>query len=747
MTGTITPHAPETGEPLSGHVHRHGEHHVQFYETSDFLCEAVGRFVATGLTAGDGVILIATPRHCADVERYLRGQEIDVDASIARKQLMLLDAGATLASLMTRGMPNKTKFDTVIGGLIEKVAKLYPRVRAYGEMVNLLWADNDLDGTLALEGLWNDLAKTHAFTLMCGYHMDHFGAESQDRAFEQVCRAHSHVIPATDFELPTYDDTQSLQRTIARLKQQARALQIEIAERKKAERALHDTLRQLTDERAQFETVLRQMPAGVAIVEAPSGRVILANQGIDRMFQQPFSIGAHAVIRGFHEDGRPYQPQEWPLLRALGGETITAEEIGYIAADGHRGTLSVSAAPIRNADGHIVAAVVTFSDVTEQKHVQAERIKASKIESVGLLAAGIAHDFNNILTAILGNVSLAKLLNGTSGAIEALGEAETASMRARDLTQQLLTFSKGGAPIKKLGSVADFLRETTAFALRGSNASLVLNIAADLAPAVFDAGQLSQVVNNLLINATQAMPGGGIVTVNAKNIDLDVANAYQLPSGRYLQIGVSDQGTGIAPEHIAHVFDPYFTTKKSGTGLGLATSYSIMKRHDGHIGVVSRPASGATFTLLLPACEDDQRTLTPATVSPAKKGSGRILLMDDEVSVRQVGAALLGQFGYEVTVAADGAEALALYGNAAASQQPFDLVILDLTVPGGMGGKDCFDQLRAEYPNIKAIVSSGYSTDPIMADHLRYRFAGVIAKPYEVRELNQTVYRVLYSDE
>ena len=730
----------------------HHKHVVQFYETQTFLYDSVGKFIAQGLAAGEAVIVIATAAHRAGFRQHLEAAGIDVAAAEHRSQLSLLDADETLSQFMVAGMPDRDKFLAAIGRLIAQIARRYPQVNAYGEMVNLLVAQDNVAGALALEELWNELAHTHAFTLLCGYHMRNFDRESLDEAFRHVCHSHSHVLPATDFEPAQPDDAQAQRRIIAALQQQARALRSEIAQRKHAERALHETLHQLGTERARLEAVLRQMPAGVAIVDAQTEKVILANDRLREIVGQPVAAdpqfvlsGQHAMM-GLHEDGRAYAPHEWPLARSLArGEIVNNEEIDFLRSDRTRGALALSSAPIRGDNGDIVAAVVTYCDITEQKRARAERVKAGKLESVGLLAAGIAHDFNNILTAILGNISLAKLLNGTVDATEALGQAELASMRARDLTQQLLTFSKGGAPIKKIGSVGEFIREAAAFALRGSSVRLTLDLPDDLASAVFDAGQMSQVLNNLLINAAQAMPGGGSVALSARNVDLPSVNGFHLPAGRYVQIEVTDCGEGIPPEHLSRIFDPYFTTKKTGTGLGLATSYSIMKRHDGYIGVNSQSGQGATFTLLLPACGAGERARPSVTKSDVQRGSGRILLMDDEISVRNIGAALLERLGYQVTHAADGDDALTRYAGALHGGQRFDVVILDLTVPAAMGGRECLEKLRALDPQVQALVSSGYSTDPIMADYAAYGFAGVIAKPYRLQELSEQVQRAMAS--
>ena len=730
------PVAAVSGAAAAPAVHAH--HHVQFYETHEFLTESLARFASEGLARGEALIVIATQRTRRRLVRRLVQAGFDVPALQARGQAVLLDARQVLASLLVDGVPDAARFKREVGGLVAQAQARFRGVRAFGEMVNLLWADGDAAATIALEQLWNGLAQTHAFTLMCGYDMHHFHDASHDAVFQEVCDVHSHVVPAQDFELTALEDGAAQERVIVALQQQARALQSEIAERKKVEHTLQAALQELSVERARFEAVLKQMPAGVVMVDG-DGQVAFANAQFARLLS--YSSAASDA-----RDRAAPAPHLGPLARALKtGEAVSAEEVDYVQADGTQLVLDVSAVPIRDDTGRVLAAIATVVDVSARKQVEAERIKSSKLESVGLLAAGIAHDFNNILTAILGNVSLAKLVSPSAAAVEVLTQAERAAVRARDLTQQLLTFSKGGAPIRKAASLAGFLRESLSFALRGSNARLALDLAPDLWPAVFDAGQMSQVFNNLLINAVQAMPNGGTVTIAAVNAVLEAGNTYGLAPGRYVKVRVTDEGIGIPPEHLTRVFDPYFTTKNTGTGLGLATAYSIMRRHDGYIGACAGEPIGACFKVLLPAAAAVEHPVSAADAS-WRCGEGRILLMDDEAPVRAVGSGLLGHLGYEVTVASDGDEALALYRQAQANGSPFDLVILDLTVPGAMGGRECFERLRQVDPHARALVSSGYSTDPIMADHAAHGFCGVISKPYELRDLSETVCRAISRD-
>ncbi len=388
--------------------------------------------------------------------------------------------------------------------------------------------------------------------------------------------------------------------------------------------------------------------------------------------------------------------------------------------------------------------IVIIRNITERKRMQGELLRVQKLESIGILAGGIAHDFNNILAGILGNISLAKIFaNPEDKFFEKLIEAEKASLRAKDLTQQLLTFSKGGQPIVKTASVTKLLRDATIFALTGSNARCEFSMSEDLWPVEMDEGQMTQVINNLVINAVKSMPKGGTIKVCAENATLGTEGTKQrlpLEGGKYVKISIQDQGTGIPKEHLQKIFDPYFTTRKKGSGLGLAISYSIIQKHHGYITAESESGVGTTFHIFLPASEKE--VLTEKSAKEIVRGEkGRVLIMDDEEIVRDVASGMLKHIGYEVEVAKDGAEAIALYRQAQESQVPFDVVILDLTVPGGMGGKETIEKLVQLDSQAKAIVSSGYSTDPVMSEFREYGFSSVLSKPYKIEELLEAVHK------
>jgi PAS domain S-box-containing protein len=375
--------------------------------------------------------------------------------------------------------------------------------------------------------------------------------------------------------------------------------------------------------------------------------------------------------------------------------------------------------------------------------LEQERLRTAKLESIGTLAGGIAHDFNNFLTGIMGNIGLAKtMVQPTEELFEMLDEAEQASMRARDLTRQLLTFSRGGQPVKKLVDVTDLIQESASFSLRGSNAKLSLSLPGNLWAVEADEGQISQVINNLVINADEAMPTGGILSIKAENVVLKGNVGLSLPNGNYLHISVKDTGIGMSQENLQRIFEPYFTTKQRGSGLGLTSTYSIIKNHGGQIFAESIINQGSTFHIYLPA---SKKTLKGrqnlATDMPVQAG-GKVLIMDDEDIIRKMLKNMLTLAGYQVEVSSDGREALVKYVDAKKAGDGFDAVIMDLTIPGGMGGQEAVKKLLEIDPGATVIVSSGYATDPIMSEFKKYGFKAVIAKPYSVKQLQDTLSEV-----
>jgi PAS domain S-box-containing protein len=382
-------------------------------------------------------------------------------------------------------------------------------------------------------------------------------------------------------------------------------------------------------------------------------------------------------------------------------------------------------------------------DISERKRMQDELVKVQRLESLGVLAGGIAHDFNNILTGILGNISLLLHQLGPSSDLSGrLESCEKAAIRASELTQQLLTFARGGAPIRKLMDLRMLIGESATFVLRGSQIGCEIKLAEDLWSIKADAGQISQVLHNILINAMQAMPNGGVVGIAGANVHLDHGNLLNLPAGDYLRIDIKDQGRGIPPEDLPRIFDPYYSTKSEGTGLGLASVYSVIKRHGGAVDVSSTVGIGSIFTIFLPAVSGERPTEIEAAGKNKLTGSGRILIMDDEQIIRDVATVILKSAGYQVESCTDGKEAVDRYRRRFGTDTAFDAVIMDLTVPGGMGGKEAARIILDTDPNAVLIVSSGYSNDPVIADFRQYGFRGAVVKPFSVTTLVTEVQRL-----
>ena len=380
------------------------------------------------------------------------------------------------------------------------------------------------------------------------------------------------------------------------------------------------------------------------------------------------------------------------------------------------------------------------TDITERKKMLDELLKAQKLESLGVLAGGLAHGYNNVLTAILGNLSLARMqLNPSHPVNKRIDACEKAAIQASELTQQLLTFSVGGEPVKKLIAPAPLIRNAAAFVLRGTNIRSAIELADDIWCVEADGGQLSQALNNLLINATQAMPGGGEVSIIGVNETLERGNPQQLPPGDYIRITVADHGCGIPQENLARIFDPYFTTKPQGLGLGLSAVYSIFRKHGGAIMVSSSIGEGSVFTIYLPALPGRQADEEEVMKKGESRSSGKILIMDDEDFIREIASEILEFNGYAIESCADGNEAVDLYKAARERNLPFDAVILDLTVPGGLGGKEAAAQLLRIDPDAVLIVSSGYSNDPVIANYRQYGFRGAIHKPFDADTLTRAL--------
>jgi PAS domain S-box-containing protein len=501
----------------------------------------------------------------------------------------------------------------------------------------------------------------------------------------------------------------------------------------------------LAAERERLSVTLRTMTEAVVTVDS-SGNVLFMNDAAGHLTGWPVQLAV----------GRPLG--EVCLLSHERAAWIATPMAVALAADGpvdllpktklqKRGgptrLVQGQCAPMHDHTGRAIGAVLVLRDVTDSSRLETELMRASKLESVGVLAGGIAHDFNNLLSIVMGNLTLALLDEKTAATGGRwLREAERGTQRAKELTQQLLTFAKGGDPVRAAVRLADVVKDAAEFALHGATVKAEFDVAADLKPADADKGQIGQVVQNLVINAVQAMPGGGVIRLKLLNEKLATGALPPLPPGDYLRLEITDTGQGIPAEHLPHVFEPFFTTKEHGSGLGLATVYSVIRKHHGHIVVDSVVGTGTTFRIWLPAAREEPPV--PATSNnPFEVLKGRVLFMDDEEPIRTMTQALLERLGLSVMVTPDGGEAVRQYAIARISGKPFDLVVMDLTVPGAMGGADAMREILKIDPDAKGIVSSGYSSDPVMANFKAHGFRGMVPKPYRIADFARTIRDVL----
>jgi two-component system cell cycle sensor histidine kinase/response regulator CckA len=512
--------------------------------------------------------------------------------------------------------------------------------------------------------------------------------------------------------------------------------------------------KEIAAEKESLAVTLRSIGDGVITTDL-QGKIIMLNSEGERLtgWSSPEAIGqplksvfnvAIDLAAQARAQKSGYRNEAQSILLSL------PENATLTSRDGTEHVIEQVASPIRDSKNEVAGVVLVFRDITERQRNEAERRKAETLEQLGLLAGGIAHDFNNLLTAIIGNISLASLLLPPDDEMAArLVDAKNASMRARDLAQQLLTFARGGAPIKKTASIGKLIQDTVSFSLRGSHSRSEFSFGADLWPAEIDPGQISQVIGNLVVNADQAMPSGGTLCVTCDNFSYNSASEPAIPDlspGDYIRISIRDEGVGIPDDYLKRIFDPYFTTKPKGTGLGLATTYSIIKNHNGLITVESELHYGSTFTVYLPAALHQHLPVEQTRpLAQAVSGTGRVLVVDDEEAIRALVEFTLSHLGYQVTQAATALAGVNIYRETFNAGERFDAVILDLTLPGGMGGKEALKKLIEIDPTVNAIVSSGYATDATMSRYQDFGFRGVIAKPYEAAELGKIVHDVISS--
>ncbi len=443
-------------------------------------------------------------------------------------------------------------------------------------------------------------------------------------------------------------------------------------------------------------------------------------------------------------------PEDMPRFWQFAQTLLATRELGTLdcrscTKDGRERWISISAKAVQRIKGEKIHIFGAVKDVSEARRSEEMLRNMQKLESIGILAGGIAHDFNNLLGGIFGCIDLASETSQDPEVLTYLAKAMATLDRAKGLTQQLLTFARGGSPIRKVGHLFPFVEETIRFALSGANVACTFEVAEGLWPGNYDRNQIAQVLENLAINALHAMPHGGTLEVRARNVRLLERERGELPAGAYVRLSLTDTGTGIPPEILSHIFDPFFTTKPKGHGLGLATSHSILRRHNGCIEVESTPGVGSTFHLHLPAQPHATPQAEPQAPESAHRG-GRILVMDDEEILRSLTVQMLEALGFEACSAADGASALECIQQHQALGIPFDVVILDLTIPGGPGGLDTAMAIRALPCSAALVVSSGYAEDPVMAQPRVHGFAASLPKPFRIADLGRVLEEALHAD-
>ena len=493
----------------------------------------------------------------------------------------------------------------------------------------------------------------------------------------------------------------------------------------------------LQEAEERWRSIADQSPDFILLLD-PQGKILYINRTVTGLTREDVVI---TLAFGYLSEKDLHQVREIfrQVLHTAEPQTFDVE---YKGNDNINRFIESRVGPVVRA-GRVVALIVRATDVTEQKRLEEEIVKIQKLESLGILAGGIAHDFNNILSSILTNISMIKMYGEHDGEIaKMITDAEKGCFRATSLTQQMLTFARGGMPVKKTLSIPGLIRESADFALSGSNSRCEYQIPENLWLMEADEGQIGQAINNLVINADQAMPEGGIITIRTENVTLESGHALPLEKGDYVKTSVTDQGTGIPDKHRSRIFDPFFTTKQKGSGLGLTTCFSIVNRHGGYLGMDSEVGVGTSFHVYLPASKKMLKAKKEKKAKPPT-GKGRVLVVDDEGFVRRSLVKVLKRLGYHAASARDGAEGVRLYKKAMKAGNPFDAVIMDLTIPGGVGGKEAVKRLKKADPHATVIVSSGYSNDPVMANYQEHGFKGVMAKPYKIEDLANTIKRAL----
>jgi PAS domain S-box-containing protein len=543
-------------------------------------------------------------------------------------------------------------------------------------------------------------------------------------------------------ELQNRVEEQTRELTVAN-----KLLRDEIAERMKVEE-------QLANDKEYLTVTLRSIADGVIVTDS-EGRITLRNRvaeeltgcSPDEMLGQPLCD----VFRVIDEKTRTSIGDPFQAVVDKGEAVSLGEGVLLIAKDGTERLISDSGAPIQYHSGNARGVVIVFRDISERRRLEERLLKTRKLESVSVLAAGLAHDFNNILTGIMTSLFVARTqVKPESETYQLLSEAEQSAFRASTLTKQLLTFSKSTTPVRQRTSLRELVEETAGYCLSGSHVDYELQLDDDLYDVELDRGQMDQALSNIVINAEEAMPGGGSIRIQARNRSIRADDGLPLRDGEFVVVSVIDQGSGIAEENLHRIFDPYFTTKEEHNGLGLTTAYAIVTKHEGCVDVESRVGQGSTVYVYLPAAQPEEHFEGPelddetggVVIEPR-----RVLFMDDEDYLRRTAKKLLEHLGYEAVIVSEGEEAVGVYERALADGKPFDAIILDLVVSSGLGAKDTLSRIRQLDPDVRAIVTSGFSSDPVMQNCNKHGFSGSLTKPYVAGEIAKALEKVLEEDE
>ncbi|MEO6095113.1 MAG: MEDS domain-containing protein [Fibrobacteria bacterium] len=710
----------------------HG-HFVRFYEDSEVLMRSVAEFIGAGLGAGEAAIVICTPPHREILEAKLLDHGLDVRAILERGQLLSLDAAGTLEKFMRRGLPDEDLFMQTIGSLIAKAGSERSGLRAFGEMVAILWADGNHEAAVALEELWNKLGKTLAFSLYCAYPIRGFKDQAHGKLFAHICREHSSVIPAESYldSAPTGERL----RTVAMLQQRASSLEAEIVERKRIESALSES-------EIRFRTMADSAPVMLWMTDA-EGAATYVNRPWLEFTGHPWSAELdREPTDGIHHDDMEKTRQAFS--QAMLTRTPFHIEYRYRRFDGVYRWILDAGTPRFSHDNVFLGFIGSAIDITGHKETEDQLRQAQKMEAIGRLAGGIAHDFNNLLTAINGYSEMALVLvEGNENLMDYLGEIKRSGERAASLTQQLLAYSR-----KQILAPTVFdLNETVADMDRmlrrliGENIRMELALEPNLGLVRADPGQIQQIILNLVLNARDAMQGGGRLVFETANVILDKAQDPQV-SRPHAMLAVRDTGTGMTAEVRSRIFEPFFTTKEvgKGTGLGLSSAYGIIRQSGGIINVESEPGRGSLFRIYLPIVEADRYNAdvgngrTPESARPSET----ILLVEDEDAVRTFIQRTLQSQGYTILEAKDGHAAIAL----GETCRHIDLLLTDVVMPD-MNGAALADKLKALHPDIRVLFMSGYTDNIFLPGGVSDPASKFLQKPFGQADLHLKVRELL----